>query len=70
MIQQRYNSAREMYAKIGVDTEAAIAAVKAFPISMHCWQGDDVQGFDQEGPLSGEFRQPEIIREKPGHRKI
>jgi len=53
MIQQRYNSAREMYAKIGVDTEAAIAAVKAFPISMHCWQGDDVQGFDQEGPLSG-----------------
>ncbi len=50
---QRYESAREIYKEIGVNTDHAIAALRNIPISMHCWQGDDVQGFDQEGPLSG-----------------
>lgn len=49
----RYESAREMYAKIGVDTDAAIEKLKNIPVSLHCWQGDDVKGFDQEGPLTG-----------------
>ena len=51
--EQRYESAKEIYKAIGVDTEAAIAKLQKFPISMHCWQGDDVTGFDHEGPLSG-----------------
>lgn len=50
---KRYAYAKETYAAIGVDTDAALAALKAFPISMHCWQGDDVIGFDQKGPLTG-----------------
>lgn len=50
---QRYESAREIYQAIGVDTEAAIAALEKISISMHCWQGDDVTGFDHEGTLDG-----------------
>jgi len=50
---QRYESAKEIYAAIGVDTDAALSTLKDISISMHCWQGDDVGGFDQEGPLSG-----------------
>ncbi len=50
---ERYASAKEMYAKLGVDTEAAIAKLKEIPVSLHCWQGDDVIGFDHDGPLTG-----------------
>ena len=50
---ERYASAREIYAKAGVDTDAAIAKLKEVPVSMHCWQGDDVTGFDHDGPLTG-----------------
>lgn len=49
----RYESAKEMYAAMGVDTDAAIAKLKDIPVSLHCWQGDDVKGFDQDGPLTG-----------------
>jgi L-rhamnose isomerase len=49
----RYETAKEMYAAWGVDTDAAIAKLKEVPISLHCWQGDDVTGFDHEGPLTG-----------------
>ena len=49
----RYESAKELYAKIGVDTDKAIEELKNIPISLHCWQGDDVKGFDQDGPLTG-----------------
>ena len=42
------------YAELGVDVEAALAAVDSLPISIHCWQGDDVGGFEHEGAaLSG-----------------
>ncbi len=41
-----YNEAKERYAALGVDTEAAIAKLKEVPVSLHCWQGDDVRGFD------------------------
>lgn len=51
--QERYQSAKEMYASQGVDTDAVIQQLKDVSISMHCWQGDDVGGFDQKGPLSG-----------------
>lgn len=50
---ERYESAKEMYAKLGVDTEAAIELLKRQPVSLHCWQGDDVTGFDHDGPLTG-----------------
>jgi L-rhamnose isomerase len=42
-----------MYAKIGVDTEDALSRLSAIRISLHCWQGDDVLGFDHDGPLTG-----------------
>ena len=50
---ERYAAAKEMYAKIGVDTDAAIEKLKTVPVSLHCWQGDDVTGFDHDGPLTG-----------------
>jgi len=50
----RYNDAKEIYAKWGVDTDKAINILKSVPISLHCWQGDDVRGFDQKvDSLSG-----------------
>lgn len=45
----RYEQAREMFAKAGVDTEAALQKLAGIPISVHCWQGDDVVGFDGAG---------------------
>ena len=51
--QERYQAAKEAYAAIGVDTDKAIETLKSIPVSMHCWQGDDVIGFDHDGPLTG-----------------
>lgn len=50
---QRYIEAREKYGNIGVDTEQAIEKLQRMEIAMHCWQGDDLGGFDFDGPLSG-----------------
>lgn len=50
---QRYESAKEIYAKIGVNTEEAMKKLQSIPIAMHCWQGDDVGGFEGAGALSG-----------------
>lgn len=50
---QDYEAAKEKYKAIGVDTDAAIEKLKGVPVSLHCWQGDDVKGFDQDGPLTG-----------------
>ena len=52
-ITQAYQVAKERYAAIGVDTDAALKKLQAIKISMHCWQGDDIKGFDREGPLTG-----------------
>ena len=49
----RYQEAREIYGKYGVDTEAALARLAKIPVSVHCWQGDDVIGFDGAASLSG-----------------
>lgn len=48
-----YIEAKEKYAAYGIDTENAIAALKDVCISVHCWQGDDVTGFDSLEALSG-----------------
>ncbi len=53
MIQKRYEMAREQYAALGVDADAAIRALDATPVSLHCWQGDDVLGFEGGGSLTG-----------------
>ena len=49
-----YNNAKEIYAQYGVDVDAAVAKVAATPVSIHCWQGDDVHGFENpDGDLTG-----------------
>ncbi len=48
-----YKLAKEQYAAYGIDTEAAIAKLERIPVSVHCWQGDDVIGLDGGGALSG-----------------
>ena len=50
---QEYVIAKEKYAALGIDTEAAIEKLAGVPISIHCWQGDDVSGFDSKEALSG-----------------
>lgn len=48
-----YEAAKAAFADWGVDTESAIKQVRTIPISMHCWQGDDVVGFEQKSGSSG-----------------
>lgn len=48
-----YESAKAQFADWGVDTEAAIEALMDIPISVHCWQGDDVVGFENQTGTSG-----------------
>ncbi len=48
-----YEVAKAEYASYGVDTERAINALREIPVSVHCWQGDDVVGLDGAGSLSG-----------------
>src|SRR5512133_1642442 len=48
-IQSAYDSAKERYAALGVNTEAALARLEKVAISLHCWQGDDVGGFENPG---------------------
>ena len=53
-IEQAYVLAKEQYGRLGVDTDKVIAALAKIPISLHCWQGDDVGGFETVGAvLSG-----------------
>ena len=52
-ILQGFAYAKEQYAAQGVDVDAAILRADAIPVSMHCWQGDDVIGFDGVGALTG-----------------
>jgi L-rhamnose isomerase len=53
-ILKAYEVAKEQFASIGVDTEAAMRTLETVPISLHCWQGDDVGGFERPGAeLSG-----------------
>ncbi|MBR6633529.1 MAG: L-rhamnose isomerase [Clostridia bacterium] len=49
----RYQEAKKIYARLGVDTDLAIEKLKKVAVSVHCWQGDDVTGFDHDGPLTG-----------------
>lgn len=54
LINKAYEVARERYAAIGVDTEKVLQQMQDFHLSMHCWQADDVAGFEpHEGGLTG-----------------
>lgn len=48
-----YDAAKERYAELGVDTEAALKKLGTIPVSIHCWQGDDVMGFEGVDSLTG-----------------
>jgi L-rhamnose isomerase len=52
-IEKTFEAARQRYAELGVDTERAIERLARIPISLHCWQGDDVRGFESGEGLSG-----------------
>lgn len=52
-IERAYAYAKERFAAIGVDTDAAIAKMNDIHLSLHCWQADDVAGFENSGSLSG-----------------
>lgn len=52
-IERNYQAARELYAEFGVDTDSILAVFSRIPISLHCWQGDDVQGFENSGSELG-----------------
>ena len=72
--EQAYQLAREEYAALGVDTEKAMEILKGIPLSLHCWQGDDVGGFETPdsvlsgggiqvtGNYPGKARTPEELR--------
>ncbi len=54
LINKAYKIAKERYAAIGIDTDKVLEAMQNFHLSLHCWQADDVAGFEvQGGPLSG-----------------
>jgi L-rhamnose isomerase len=52
-IDRAYELARGSYGALGVDTELAMDRLAAVPISLHCWQGDDVGGFESDAGLTG-----------------
>ncbi|MGH7972329.1 MAG: L-rhamnose isomerase, partial [Limisphaerales bacterium] len=52
-LEKAYTLAQERYAECGVDTERALRDLARIPISIHCWQGDDVGGFEHAGQELG-----------------
>ena len=72
-IEQSYALAREQYGAVGVDVEQAMQRLASVPISLHCWQGDDVGGFERvadelggglavTGNYPGKARTPDELR--------
>ena len=58
-----YEAAKERYAQIGVDTDEALKKLQNISLSLHCWQTDDVTGFENpDGQLSAVFRLRVTIR--------
>ena len=54
LVLKAYEVAKERYAAYGVDTDKVLEQLQNFHLSMHCWQADDVNGFEvQAGDLSG-----------------
>ena len=53
LINKAYEIAKERYAVLGIDTDKAMDALQNISLSMHCWQADDVTGFESGGALTG-----------------
>lgn len=54
IIEEHYKIAKEKYAALGVDTDDVLKKLDSIPVSIHCWQGDDVKGFENpNGELTG-----------------
>ena len=53
LIKKNYEIAKERYAALGVDTDKALELLEKTPISLHCWQADDVVGFERGEAASG-----------------
>lgn len=51
--ESRYQDAKEQYAELGIDTEAALKTLQGFPVSINCWQADDVGGLEGVGEITG-----------------
>lgn len=52
-IEKNYATAKARYAELGIDTDKAIATLEKTPISLHCWQADDVTGFESNAAPTG-----------------
>ena len=52
-VKKAYEIAKERYAAFGIDTEKVLEQLQDFHLSMHCWQADDVAGFESTGDLTG-----------------
>lgn len=61
-----YENAREQYAELGIDTDKALKTLKETPISMHCWQGDDVGGFEHADSSLGSGDGIQVTGNYPG----
>ncbi len=53
MIKERYDLAKKTYNALGIDVDYAMKQLLSIPISIHCWQGDDVGGFEKATALTG-----------------
>ena len=67
----RYTYAKEKYAAFGVNTDAAIEKLMNVPVALHCWQGDDVRGFDLRFNNGRDFfhwrgRRLHVLRDRSG----
>ena len=75
-LENLYESAKQRYAELGVDTDRALERLSRVAISMQCWQGDDVGGFENAAGLTGggimatggypgKARTPDQLRRRP-----
>ena len=53
LITKAYEIAKERYAAVGVDVDKAMDTLQNISLSLHCWQADDVAGFESNGSLTG-----------------
>jgi L-rhamnose isomerase len=62
-LEQAWELAKQRFAAVGIDVEEALRQLDRLPVSMHCWQGDDVAGFENpEGASPAVSRRPATIR--------
>lgn len=65
LITKAYEVAKERYAALGIDVEKVMEQLQKVAISMHCWQADDVIGFESGSSLTGGIRLQVIIPVRP-----